>query len=111
MAETLNSDPNWDPYHPRKCKKKLCFRHNFGTFGQNLDHQCFFVDFTSARCYDLLQFINQTWEYGKKTSFGHDFVNYYYGQLSSIIIWEKANNPMLRELSDGRTDRQARVMS
>ena len=33
-------------------------------------------------------------------------VTRYYGQLSSCTISEKTNNPILRKLSDGQTDRQ-----
>ena len=33
-------------------------------------------------------------------------VTRYHGQLSSCKISEKTNDPILRELSDGRTDRQ-----
>ena len=39
----------------------------------------------------------------------------YHGQLSSSIISEKTNHPILRKVSDGRTDgqtdRRARVIS
>ena len=85
--------------------------------------------------YHYMQFqgslMNQTWENGKKPSFGHDFgpfgrnsgrqfiylfiyffqksgssVTRYHGQLSSCTISEKINDPVLRKLSDGRTDEQ-----
>ena len=70
--------------------------------------------------------MNQTWENGKKTSFGPDFSPFdpnsgcqifffkklavsftrCYGQLLSCTISEKTDDPILRKLSDGRTDRQ-----
>ena len=63
--------------------------------------------------------MNQTWENDKKPSFGPSFgpqnfffknlassVTRFYGQLSSCTILEKTNNPILRKLSDRRTDRQ-----
>ena len=34
-------------------------------------------------------------------------VTRYYGHLSSCTISEKTNDPILRKLSDGRTDRRA----
>ena len=34
-----------------------------------------------------------------------------YGQLSSCTLLEKTNDPILRKLSDGRTDRRPRVIS
>ena len=84
--------------------------------------------------YQCMQFqgkiMNQTWENGKKPSLRPDFVQIspnsgrhffffffffknlassiigYHGQLSSCKITEKANDPILRKLSDGRTDGQ-----
>ena len=38
-------------------------------------------------------------------------VTRYYGQLSSYIIAEKTNDPILRKRSDGRTDRRVKVNS
>ena len=79
--------------------------------------------------YHCMQFqgklINETWENGKTPCFGPDFdtvspnsafqffffknlapsVTRYYGHLSSCTISEKTNDPILRKLSDGRTDR------
>ena len=74
--------------------------------------------------------MNQTWENGKKPSFRPDFypvgpnsgsqlllknlapsVTRYHGHLSSCTISEKTNYPILRKLSDGRTDRQMTVIS
>ena len=68
--------------------------------------------------------MNQTWENGKKPSFRPNLVhltqiwaaNFFfinlapsvtrcYGQLSSCIISEKTNDPILRKLSDGWMDR------
>ena len=64
--------------------------------------------------------VNQTWENSKKPSFGPDFgpnpgrqfffknlaslVTRYNGQLSSGTISEKINDPVLRKISDVRTD-------
>ena len=60
--------------------------------------------------------MNQTLENGKKASFGPDFDRFvpnsgrqflflrYHGQLSSYTISEITNDPILRKLSDGRTD-------
>ena len=70
--------------------------------------------------------MNQIWEYDKKPSFGPDFGPLHptfgrqfsffknlatsatrcHGQLSSRTISEKNNGPILRKLSDGRTDRR-----
>ena len=58
----------------------------------------------------LGKLINQTWKNGKKPSFEPDFlffkklaflVTRCHGQLSSCIILEKTNDPMLGKLSDG----------
>ena len=60
--------------------------------------------------------MNQRLENGKKTSFGPNFDRFvpnsgrqflflrYHGQLSSYTISEITNDPILRKLSDGRTD-------
>ena len=45
----------------------------------------------------------QTQENGKKPNFGPDSDH---GHLSSCAISEKANDPILRKLSDGRMDRR-----
>ena len=69
--------------------------------------------------------MNQTWENCKKSSFGPKFggfgrnldqvlffkalalsVTKCYGQLSSCAISKKTNDPILRKLSDERTDGQ-----
>ena len=69
--------------------------------------------------------MNQTWKIAKKPSFGPDFCTFgpilgqqmfffknlalsvkYHGQLSSCKILKKTIDPILRKLSDGRTDRQ-----
>ena len=72
------------------------------------------------------QLMNQTWENGKKPSFGPILVHLpeiratkffffknrdlsvtrYHGQLSSCAISEKTNDPILRKLSDGRTPKK-----
>ena len=75
--------------------------------------------------YHFMQFqgklMNQTFENGKKPSFGSDFgpnsdrrfffkknlassPTRYHGQLSSCTVSEKSNDSFLRKLSDGRTD-------
>ena len=41
----------------RKWQKNLSFGPDFGPFGPNFDPKTFFVDFTSTRCYTLLQVI------------------------------------------------------
>ena len=78
--------------------------------------------------FHCMQPMNQTSENGKKPSFGPDFgpfgpnsdchffffflknlalqVTRYRGQLSWYTLSEKTNDPNLRKLSDGRTDRQ-----
>ena len=64
--------------------------------------------------------MNQTWENGKKLSFGPGFgplgpnsgcfflffkkVTRYHGQLSSCIISEKTDDPILRKICDKHTD-------
>ena len=62
--------------------KKPSFRTNFGTFGPNLGPKIFFIDFTSTKCYTLLQAImasnsrkinEPNWQNGKKTSFRTNF--------------------------------------
>ena len=57
--------------------------------------------------------INQTSENREKLNFGPDFDSLgpnmpplpkYHGQLSSCTMSEKANDPILKRLSDGQTD-------
>ena len=59
--------------------QKSSFGPNFDLFGLNLGHQFFFKSLALS-------------------------VFRYYGQLSSFGISEKTNNPILRKLSDGRTN-------
>ena len=104
----------------RKWKKKLVLGPIFATLVQIWALKIF--SFHCMRSQGKL--MNQTWEIGKKSSFGPDFgpfgpnsdhqffffknlarsVTRYHGQLSSCTISEKTNDPNLRKLSDGRTD-------
>ena len=110
--------------------KKPNFKPDFGPNFVSKDFFCRFYLYYMWRIvgsYHCMQFqeklMNQTWENGKKPSFGPNFglpifffknlassVTSCYGQLSSCIISEKTNDPILRKLndrqSDGRTGRQ-----
>ena len=116
--------------------QKTNFGSDFGLFWPKYGCQSFFRVFYLyqmlyiVESYHCMQFqgklMNQTWENGKKTNFGPDFslflaqiwaanfspanlassVTTYHGQLSPCTISEKTNDPILRKLSDGRTDRQ-----
>ena len=75
--------------------------------------------------------MKQTWENGKKTSFGPNFGTFglnsghpffffknlasldtrYHCQLSTCAISEKTNDPILKKLSDRLTDRRTGVIS
>ena len=63
-------------------KKIKSFGPNFGTFGLNSSHQIFFLKNLASS------------------------VTRYHGQLSSCIITEKINDPILKEFSDRRTEGQ-----
>ena len=113
--------------------QKPSFRTNFAPYGPNLGLRNFFPGFylymlDIVASYHCMQFQgklkNQTWETGKKTLllglilaqiWATNFfffknltlsVTRNHGQLSSCTISEKTNDPILRKLSDGRTDRQ-----
>ena len=60
--------------------KKPSFGPNFGPFDSNSDNEFFFKNLALS-------------------------VTRYHGQLSSCTISEKTNDPILRKLSDGWTDR------
>ena len=72
--------------------KKTSLGSNFGAFGPNSGRQFFFFFFFFFK--NLAPSITR-----------------YHGQLSWFTISEKTNDPILRKLSDGRTDRWARVIS
>ena len=113
--------------------KKTSFGPDFGPFGLNLGPKNFFCGcylyymLHIVGSYYCMQFqwklMNQTWENGKKPSFGPDFgpfglnsscqfffseiwlsVTRCHGQLSSCTISEITNDPILGKLSDGRAD-------
>ena len=127
--------------------QKPSVKTEFGPFSPNLGPKKFSCGFyhhsilDNAASYHCRQFqgklINQTWENGKKISFGPDFdpfgpksgrqffffffknltpsVTRYHDQLSSsCTISEKTNDPILRKLRDGltdwQTDRRRRVI-
>ena len=77
----------------RENVKKPSFRPDFGQLGPNSGYQTFFFFFKNLA----------------------SSVTRYHGQLSSCTISEKTNDPILRKLSDvrtdGWTDRRTRVVS
>ena len=107
-------------------------------FGSNLSPKFFFswilaqLDVKIVASYSCMQFqgklMNQTWENEKKNlvsdpivpKFGPPnscfkylapSVSRYQGHLLPCTISEKTNDPILRILSDGRTDRRTKVTS
>ena len=96
----------WSPYaiskkinelNFRKWRKNLVLGPILASLAQIWASEFFFVGFTSTWNYHCMRFqgklINQT-----------SSVTRYHGQLSSCTISEKTNDPILRKLSDGRTE-------